>query len=106
MTAKVFGKISEKAFLQKIVQLAVCHRWWWAHFTQAQVRDGAWVTPQRGHLGFPDLVLARNGQLIIAEVKAEDGKPSAEQLAWLERLGPTGRLWYPADWEQIVQDLR
>lgn len=100
-----FGVISERAFQMKVVQLAFAKGWHVAHFTPAQVRKGTWVTPQTGHLGFPDLVLSRDGRTLVVELKAEAGVASPGQQKWLAHLGPIGRLWRPSDWETIVKEL-
>lgn len=52
--------------------------------------------------GLPDLLLARNGRVIIAELKSHTGRLKPEQHAWLTELAlhPTLEihLWRPADW--------
>lgn len=53
----------------------------------------------QGHPGFPDLVLARNGEVLFVELKSEKGKLSPEQRDWLAHTN--GRLWRPADWPDI-----
>ncbi len=58
-----------------------------------------------GDKGFPDLVLAREGQLILAELKTDTGKPTDEQRAWLAALGAHGRLWRPAHWDEVQHTL-
>jgi len=75
-----------------------------AHFRPAQVREGKWLTPMQGHKGFPDLVLARKGEVVFAELKSAKGKVTAEQRSWLNALGG-GYLWRPADWSEIQEVL-
>ena len=71
---------------------------------------GRWLTPVQGDVGFPDLVLARQGRLIFAELKREGRKPTPPQQGWLEVLatcaGVEVYLWTPADWGEIVRILR
>ena len=53
--------------------------------------------------GFPDLVLAKEGKVIFAELKTEKGAVRKEQKQWLELLG--GVLWRPRDMDQIIKVL-
>lgn len=50
--------------------------------------------------GWPDLVMLRNGKLIVAELKVGYGKPSDEQNEWIAALQSYGipcYVWYPKD---------
>ena len=58
-----------------------------------------------GNRGRPDLVLARGGQVLLAELKTTRGKPSANQLEWLREAGDTARVWNPSDWDEIETTL-
>jgi len=97
--------VSEKAFQLKVVQYAYLKGWHVAHFTPAKVRENVWVTPQTGHTGFPDLVLARRGVVLFLELKTERGVATDGQKAWLTELGELGRLYRPSDWDKIMIDL-
>ncbi len=58
---------------------------------------------RKSQAGFPDLVLVRE-MVIFAELKAETGTFSADQLNWLEALEEAGAVvyrWRPKDWPQI-----
>jgi len=73
-----------------------------AHFRSARTARG-WRTPVAADgAGFPDLCLARPGELAFVELKAAEGRLSADQAAWLDVLGRTGRcgvhVWRPEDW--------
>jgi protein-disulfide isomerase-like protein with CxxC motif len=64
---------------------------------------------RRSAAGFPDLVLIRNGKLIVAELKTDTGRVSAEQATWLELFAECGipaMTWRPADWPEIVEKLK
>ena len=56
--------------------------------------------------GFPDLVLARKGQVIFAELKTEKGKLSQAQMCWGASIGDDWHLWRPSDWPEIEKVLR
>jgi len=79
--------------------------WRCAHFRPARTAQG-WRTPMQGDVGVPDLILARDGQVLLAELKSARGQPSADQELWLEALGAHARLWRPADWPAIQNELR
>lgn len=76
---------------------------------------------QQGHAGFPDLVMARKGIVIFAELKASRQRLGAEQFAWMQALGwmagenATGlsglgrvnlRVWWPEDLDRAIEELR
>jgi hypothetical protein len=57
--------------------------------------------------GFPDLVIVGNKGIVYTELKAEKGKVSPKQWAWINALEDAGQrcyVWRPDDWEQ-VQDV-
>ena len=73
-----------------------------AHFRPARSVRG-WRTPVAADgAGFPDLVLARPGELVFAELKASGGRLHPDQATWLDVLGRTGgcnvHVWRPEDW--------
>lgn len=101
----------EKEFQQSLVDLA---RWngWRAHATRTvQVKSGHWLSPGID-AGFPDLILARKGELLFVECKLEKTKTRANQDLWLELLESVCRIgqvecyvWRPGDWQRITQRL-
>jgi hypothetical protein len=101
---------SEANFQRRVIDLAHFYGWRVAHFRPAQNARGDWRTAVAGDgKGFPDLVLVRDGALIFAELKRQDGRVSPEQKVWLEELnktpGVTVCVWRPADWELIIELL-
>jgi hypothetical protein len=99
--------IKEKDFQNMVVKYAQ-HCGWLIHHTRPAMRQsGKWSTPIQGNAGFPDLVLARNGELLIVELKSAKGRLSDKQNDWMEALAGNGaRLWRPADWPHILKVLR
>jgi hypothetical protein len=90
----------EASFLAQIRQVAKQHGWLCYH---------TWRST-KSEAGFPDLVLAKPGRLIIAEVKSATGKLTQAQQTWLSVLAQTiPRLeiyqWRPRDWEAIKHML-
>lgn len=98
--------VSEADFQQAVIDLAILRGWQVSHFRPAQVRDGQWVTPIQGHPGFPDLALARDGVVLLVELKRMGGRVSPMQKTWGLHIGAHYRLWYPNNWAEIQGTLR
>lgn len=99
---------TEAEWQRTVIECAQLHGWRVAHFRPART-DRGWRTPvQADGAGFPDLVLARYGELIFAELKSERGKVRPEQADWLDHLEGQGRevhLWRPSDWPEVRERL-
>lgn len=95
MNMVLASQITEKQFQAQVIELA--QRLGWAtHHTWTQIHSPA---------GFPDIVAARGPRLLVAELKSEKGRLTAEQRDWLARFRVTGTeayLWKPSDWDDIV----
>lgn len=84
--------ISEDDVLARVLDEARWAGWLVAHFRPARVRRGGretYETPVAADgRGFPDLVLvhAKRGLLAFVELKGSRGRPSPEQLKWLDAL--------------------
>jgi hypothetical protein len=96
--------VTEAHFQQRVTDLAQHCGWHVIHFRPVYT-SGRWRTPLSGHAGFPDLVLARRGRVIAAELKTDAGRLTTEQRAWLAALGDHGRVWRPRDWNDITREL-
>jgi hypothetical protein len=96
--------LSEAALQQRVIDLAMLRGYRVAHIRPARTAHG-WRTPYEGHPGLPDLVLARDGRVLLAELKTGRGRVTPQQRAWLDAAGEHGRLWRPADWEAIMTEL-
>ena len=108
-------QISEADFQALIIDYAELRGWLVYH-----VPDSRKV--QRTGKGFPDLVLARRGEVIIAELKTDKGELSKEQKEWFMLLksaeipeysfeeclirGMQVEIWRPKDWDMIEEMLR
>ena len=97
-------RITEKAFQAQVVELArLCG--WKAYHT---------FDSRRSDPGFPDLVLVREKELVIAELKADRGKTTPAQDAWIAALSWVALanlyvqvyVWRPKDWSLIEEVLR
>ena len=102
------NNISEDVFLSIVLRAAKLNGWKVAHFRPAKTSKG-WRTPVQGDgKGFPDLVLARKGSVIFAELKSEKGELTHEQKEWHEVLSygdNEAYIWRPRDWNFIIHRL-
>lgn len=98
-------EITEAQFQQAVINIAQYSGWLVTHFRPALTKSGRWATAIQGHKGFPDLVLAKGWNVIIAELKTNKGKLSPEQVKWATEIGPIYRLWRPQDWKEIYIEL-
>lgn len=103
-TAGSHQRVTEADFTSAVIALAQYRQWQVTHFRPAWSERG-WRTALQGDAGFPDLVLARNGVVIIAELKTEKGRVTQVQAAWASALGECYRLWRPSMMEAITREL-
>lgn len=105
-------RLSERDFQRQVTELAELRGWEWFHVRPGRTKD-SWRTPTSGTMaaGWPDLVLvrARDGQVIYAELKQEQGKMTDRQLAvlgTLELAGARVYVWRPSNFNDIESVLR
>ena len=102
--------MTEREFTKAVIEFARSRGWLVAHFEAARaIRDGRFMTPQRGDKGFPDLTMQRASRLVFAELKTARGHINPEQAIWLSRLvnvpGVEAHVWRPADWPDEVAEV-
>ena len=87
--------MSEAQLRARVVQLAHAAGWKVFSLPIAKTRR-----PVKDAVGYPDLTLARHGDVLWIELKTETGQTSREQEDWFRALG-TGRclLVRPSDVE-------
>mgnify|MGYP001585176942 CR=1 FL=1 len=95
--------MGEAGLQAAVIDLAHLLGWRIFHARPAQNSRGDWRTAVSADgAGFPDLVMARKGVVIFAELKSEKGRLSPAQEAWLAALAWNGNcrsfVWRPADW--------
>lgn len=93
--------LTETPFVGRIIDLAKRTGWLVTHFRPARTRRG-YRTPLQGDKGFCDLVLARDGVVLIRECKTDRGSLTREQRAWLAELGDLAAVWRPRDWDTVI----
>lgn len=100
---------TEKQFLEKVAEAAQYLGWRVAHWRPAWTTKGYRTPVQFDGKGFFDLILVRGDRLIMAEVKAERGNLTLEQLDWHNLLKETKAEVYifkPSQWQEIEAILR
>ena len=102
--------ITEAAFQDAIVDLAVLTGWLVFHPRPAMVRDGTYVTAIKGHPGYVDLTMvhAGRGLACFVELKSRIGRLSVEQAAWGNAMRAAGldyRVLRPSDWLPFAEYL-
>lgn len=110
----LLDQMSEKEFQTEVCRLAHAHGWRIAHFRPVRVQraDGSvyYETPvAKDGTGFPDLLMVRKGcRPVYAELKVKTNTPSAQQWEWIHALreaGAIAKVWYPSDWQDVVETL-
>ena len=88
---------TESQFRQAIVDLAE-----WSGWRCYAVRRSDGILLNETGRGYPDLTLAREGQLVIPELKVGKNRLQPDQVAWAEALPESvHRVWRPDDWDEI-----
>lgn len=87
--AQAMKAMSEDEFQSQVLECAAINGWRLIHHRPARTVDG-WRTPMQGDPGFPDLVLARAGVVLFAELKREDGRLTPDQAKWLAEINGYG----------------
>jgi hypothetical protein len=108
-------KLTDAQLQEMVIDLAKL-RGWKVHHTRPARTEKGWRTPISGHVGFPDLVLARGGQILILELKSESGRLTRQQQEWLDHLthptkgaAETDRIvavFRPSQWSNIEELLK
>ena len=125
--------ISEEEFQQQVIDLATLRGWRHYHTRdsrrsaegfpdlilarverkltdlQASELKKQFLAASQDRRHIPVLAGGGAGRVIFAEMKAQKGRPSVEQRAWLALLADTGKVevyvWRPSDFDQIVEIL-
>ena len=93
----------ERHFTQEVIDTAQHYGWQPFH-----LRDRESAAIVRGK-GFPDLVMFRGDQLIVAELKRDEASLlSSDQVGWIDafRQHVPAYEWRPRDWDEIESVLK
>lgn len=104
MTAKT--ALTEAQYQTRVIDYAKLRGWLCVHYRPAANAHLRWATPLQGDIGAPDLLLARDGVVLLAELKTDTGRVSNHQHRWLTQLGEHARIWRPKDWDDVMEELR
>ena len=100
-TLLIMNRWSERKFRSEVLKLAQRNGWLGQYKPDNKESFG-----YGSNRGFPDISLAKNGKLILAELKTNKGRVSQYQLNWQDHLPEdVYRLWRPNDWFDIVAEL-
>ena len=72
--------MTEDELLTAVTEAATYLGWRWMHIRRTD------LGLQMGHIGFPDLVLAKNGRVLFVELKTEIGALSPSQREWIAAI--------------------
>lgn len=98
------ARITEADWQTTVVDLARLRGWMVAHFRPARTAAG-WRTPVAyDGTGFPDLILARDGRVLVLELKTDTGRVTIHQRDWIRELGGHAHIIRPRDFDYL-QDL-
>jgi hypothetical protein len=107
MTTAHDALITEADFQQQVIDLAHLAGWEHLHVRRTIGRGQKWTT-STNKKGWPDLLLWKPGDMIAAELKSQEGKPTSEQLEVLSSLAAVpidSFVWRPSDWPAIQARL-
>lgn len=96
--------LTESNWTSRVIAIASLHGWRVHHARPARTTQG-WRTPVQGHIGAPDLLLARRGEVICAELKVGKNKLRPDQQLWADAIGDRFRLWRPEDSDDVLKEL-
>jgi hypothetical protein len=82
--------MTENELKRNVLRDAYANGWAVYHVPQATMRNG-------GGVGYPDLTLARDREVLFIELKQEKAGLSAEQRLWQEAL-PAHHVIRPSDY--------
>ena len=101
--------MSEADLMENVIAQALTCGWIVAHINDRMyslAMAAGRPDVMAGAKGLPDLIMARRGRVIFAELKSTKGKVRPDQQMWLDEL--TARIpdathevytWRPADWQ-------
>lgn len=99
MVKSVLDVISEKDFQKIVVREAESQGWWVYHNPDSRMSSA----------GLPDLILLREPDFFMAELKSARGRLSEIQQIFIEKLINSGievHVWRPADLDAIKERLK
>ena len=102
---------TEESDMQLAVEQALGYGgWMWHHDEHATLPSGTYATAHSGQSGWPDIVAVhpRRRQLLVLELKSEDGRYRPGQAEWLDAwraVGADVRTIHPEDLYALEDEL-
>ena len=97
--ASQLPRLTEARFLKDVREAARLAGWETYHTLNSKGSEPGW----------PDLVLAKPGRVLMVELKTDHGRLTRAQQKWLRLLatcpGLEVAVWRPADWEKVLATL-
>jgi hypothetical protein len=93
--------MSEDDLLRCVLDLAKLYGWRSFHARPAMTAMGYRTAVSGDGRGFPDLIMLKDADLLVVELKVDGKRPTREQEDWLEAFYPIAldaTVWRPADW--------
>lgn len=90
---------TERSFMAQVIRYAELMGWRAYHTFDSR----------RSAAGFPDCVFVRRPRCVFIETKAERGRLTDDQRAWLAELRACGQevyLFRPSDWREVEEVLK
>lgn len=84
------SEMTENELKRRVLRLADQNGWAVYHVPQRTMLNG-------GGRGYPDLTLARDGEVVWLELKVEKGNLTPDQAVWVSIL-PAAHVVRPSDW--------
>lgn len=103
--AKPSLQMSEADWSSRVADYARLKGWRLVHIRNIKDHTGRWRVPYEGDGGLPDWILARNGVVLLVELKARAGRLTPQQKLWLAAAGGNGYVWSPAQWSDVLAVL-
>jgi hypothetical protein len=102
--------VTEAQFQGQIIDLAHLCGYLVTHFRAAKTMHG-WRTPLQGDKGYLDTTMARPNppRHIVAELKSEKGRITADEQLWYDTLKAAGvecYIWRPRDFYEAARIIR
>jgi hypothetical protein len=107
LRAELDASMTENEWMDQVAVFAHLKGWRIAHFRASRTAQGWRTAVAYDGQGWPDCVFVRE-RLVLAELKSETGKVTAEQTRWLaalETAGAESYLWRPSDWPEVERVL-
>lgn len=101
--AMLAGAMPEEDLLIAVETEATLGGWRYHHIRRADLAQ------QQGDPGWPDFLALRGGRIVVAELKAAQGRVEPAQQAWLDAWAAAGAevfVWRPTDLARIREVLQ